>query len=75
MVEMVVVMTELGTETGATVEAGAIEMIEECPDVMLGAMTMTDHREGIEISSRVAWIEIAEAAVVVDLREATGTNL
>ena len=74
MVEKVVVVTELGIETGATVEAGVREMIEERIDVMQDVTITIDHHAEIEIFSKVAWIEI-EAVEIVGLQGVTETSL
>lgn len=73
MGETAVAMIELGIETGETVEAEARETIVECPDVTLGATIMTDHRVGIGIFLKAAWIE-TEVVAVEDLPEAIGTS-
>ena len=74
MVVIAFVMTELGIETGATVEAGVKEMIAERIDVMQDVMITIDHPVGTEIFLKAVWIGI-EAAEIVGLQGVTETNL
>ena len=62
---MALEMIERGTGTGEIGEEEVIEMIEGCRGAMLDVMISTDHHEGTETYSKVAWIEVREVAVGV----------
>ena len=79
LAETVEGMTEDGIVIVVRDLAGAIEMIGECLDAMLDAMTTIDHQGGTATSSKVEWREEEVVAVEeeeedVGHQEATGMN-